>query len=399
MACTSAAVLLLAGCSRAPVRLISPTSSVTPSPEPSATATQTLTPIPPTPALTLAPVPLTTLSDLVFIDSTHGWVLGAACDSQGNCPLALRKSVDGGKTWSVLAAPQGMLGAADPGVPGARHLAFGSLQDGWAFGPSLFSTHDGGDSWTLDPVSAEVIALAGGGEDVWAVARSCSAAGACGLQLLSSSIGGGAWTPLPTQPPFAGDQAVLQRYGAADSWLLSWSAMAPTSGQLAVTHDNGSTWHLLADPTTARMCTVKLLAAADASHLWLLCGGEGATIMMDKALFGSSDGGASWSLMAAATPPGNPGKNNLSLTGHVADLAAPGPQRVFIGLGRSTLIASTDGGHTWKPSIALDPQLAGDVGVERVVFVDPDHGWALSDPATLYRTEDAGVHWEVIPVQ
>jgi photosystem II stability/assembly factor-like uncharacterized protein len=363
------------------------------------TATLTLTPIPVTPTLTETPVPLTTLSDLAFIDPTHGWALGAACDSQGNCPLALRKSVDGGRTWSVLLAPHGALEAAEPGAPAARRLTFASLRDGWAYSPSLFSTHDGGSSWSLDPVSAEILAVESGGDNVWAVARSCTSAGACALQLLSSPLGGGPWTPLPTQPPFAGDQAVLQRYGATDGWLLSWSGMAPTSGQLAVTHDNGSTWHLLPDPTTARMCTAKLLAVADASRLWLLCGGEGATIMMDKALFGSSDGGASWSMLADATPPGNPGKNNLSLTGHVADLAAPDPQHVFIGLGRSTLIASIDGGHTWKPSIPLDPQLAGDVGVERVVFIDREHGWALSGPDTLYRTEDAGVHWEVVPVE
>lgn len=395
MAATSAALVLLAGCSRATVPLIPPTAPATPSPAPSASPTQILTATPSTP--TPSPSPLNTLADVAFVDPMHGWALGAACDPQGDCPLALRKSVDGGKSWAV-AAPPTTLGTGGPGQPGARRLSFGTLHDGWAYDPSLYSTHDGGETWALEAVPGDVIAIQAAGGSVWAVVRDCPPNGACTLQILSSQTGGRAWSPLPVQPPIAGEQAILTRMGSEAAWLLSWSARAPMSGQLAVTHDNGSSWQPLTDPTTARMCTLKLLAA-DTSRLWLLCGGEGATIMMDKALFGSSDGGASWSLVADAAPPGNPGKNNLPLSGHVADLAAPGSQRVYIGLARSTLISSSDEGLTWKASIPLDPQLAGDVGVERVVFVDPDHGWALSGPDTLYRTEDAGAHWQAIPIE
>lgn len=392
-----AALAFLAGCSRAPVPLMAPAASSTPATLSPAPGTETPTLIPPSPTATA--FPLNTLSDLAFVDPLHGWVLGAACDSQGDCPLGVRKSVDGGKTWTAAAAPQASLGIGGPGLPGVRHLAFGSLQDGWAYDTSLFSTHDGGETWAITAMPGDVIALQVAGDSVWAIAQVCQSSGSCTLQLLSSPIDGGGWAPLPAQPPVAGDQAILVHGESGAAWVLSWSAMAPTSGQLAATHDGGATWQVLTDPTTARMCTVKLLAASDVSHLWLLCGGEGATIMMEKALFGSTDGGAHWSLIADATPPGDGGKNNLSLSGHVADLAVAGTDQVFIGLDRSTLITSSDGGLTWKASIPLDPQMAGDVGVDRVVFADADHGWALSGPTTMYRTEDAGVHWQAIPIE
>lgn len=391
-----AVALVLAACSRTLVPL--PTSTVAIAPIASLTPTPTETAAP-APTVTPQVGPVNAPADLAFVDPLHGWLLGAACDPQGDCPLAMRKSVDGGRSWTVAAAPAGILGGGDPSALGARRLTFASLRDGWAYDPSLFATHDAGKTWKLVGLPGEVISVKVGADNAWAVARICSAAGNCSIQVYSSPAGQDSWTPLAPQPPIAGEEVILLRQGPMNAWLLTWSAMAPTSGELASTHDGGATWQTLTDPTSVRMCSIKVLAAADALHPWLLCGGEGATIMMDKALFASADGGAHWTVIAEAVPPGSTGSNNLPLTGHVADLAVPGPLEAFIALGRSTLLGSVDGGKTWSDSIPLEPDLEGDVGVERVLFVDLQHGWALSGSSTLFRTEDGGQHWTSILIR
>jgi photosystem II stability/assembly factor-like uncharacterized protein len=156
--------------------------------------------------------------------------------------------------------------------------------------------------------------------------------------------------------------------------------------RLVATAD-GSTWTDVTVPCAADVGLVARLAAVDAGHLWLACGGDLATIQQGKAVYSTSDGGANWS---AAADPG--------LSGHLAGLGSPSASRAFLGLSRWSLLGTADTGASWADAVPVDQVCESGFGVVR--FVDPDHGWAAAgNPAcsvgTVWRTTDGGSTWQV----
>src|SRR5579875_2924095 len=108
---------------------------------------------------------------VTFVSSSLGWALGRTSCPGGTC-LALRKTVDGGGTWSALPLPPAVLAAADKTSGGVPHVGaglqvrFANASQGWIFGalPStnqfnaemkavVWSTHNGGTSWQADSAS------------------------------------------------------------------------------------------------------------------------------------------------------------------------------------------------------------------------------------------------------
>ena len=79
--------------------------------------------------------------DLSFVDRRDGYALGGffGTDAQPIEPpvMALMRTKNGGRRWTTVGAPPRPV----------EHLAFTSLRLGWAFGPKLFVTRDGGASW------------------------------------------------------------------------------------------------------------------------------------------------------------------------------------------------------------------------------------------------------------
>ena len=87
-------------------------------------------------------------NSVTFISLEMGWALGAApCPSSGTC-LALRRTLNAGRTWTAVAAPPTLFSPADSEGRGVSQIRFADPLDGWAFGPDLWSTHDGGAHWT-----------------------------------------------------------------------------------------------------------------------------------------------------------------------------------------------------------------------------------------------------------
>ena len=81
-----------------------------------------------------------------FISANTGWTLGAACKGSA-CPIALMHTTDGGHSWTQVSAPVASfpVNGASRGVSGVR---FADANNGFVFGPELWSTHDGGASWS-----------------------------------------------------------------------------------------------------------------------------------------------------------------------------------------------------------------------------------------------------------
>src|SRR5258708_11399036 len=99
-----------------------------------------------------------------FIWASAGWVRAVPPCAGYVRPcqtLLLRKTTDGGRTWVAVPAPP----APDQGRPGAvSQILFISSRDGWAWGPGLWQTRDGGARWRRGSIGGGPgPRLAGGG--------------------------------------------------------------------------------------------------------------------------------------------------------------------------------------------------------------------------------------------
>jgi len=111
------------------------------------------------------------------------------------------------------------------------------------------------------------------------------------------------------------------------------------------------------------------------------------------ALYHTSNGGATWTVLPASGIPTG-GVYFLDALHGWIDSGSPAT-----GLGSDVLYATTDGGKSWKLVGAL-PQSAPmswvyGVGMYRVTFADPMRGWYLGN-GVLFTTIDAGKSWQPV---
>ncbi|HEX2823971.1 MAG TPA: hypothetical protein VHO07_27980, partial [Streptosporangiaceae bacterium] len=146
-------------------------------------------------------------TSVTFVGTDTGWVIGQA-GTAGHCATSVCTSVartnDAGKTWTGVPAP---LAGPPDGATGVSQIRFLNTEDGWAFGPGLFATTDGGQDWTgVGTGGLRVTDLETVGNRVFALFASCAGggsafAGACTAFTLYSasaaaSSAAGDWAPV-----------------------------------------------------------------------------------------------------------------------------------------------------------------------------------------------------------
>jgi hypothetical protein len=129
-------------------------------------------------------------------------------------------------------------GAPDGGT-GVSQLRFLNLSDGWAFGPALYTTADGGRSWTAEPAfGRRVTALEAAGDRAFAVLASCQGSGAsyaadCStFSLYSSAAGTAGLTPVSLNIPASVSAGALGTAGvpASAGLVIKGDAADPEAG-------------------------------------------------------------------------------------------------------------------------------------------------------------------------
>ena len=145
--------------------------------------------------------------------------------------------------------------------------------------------------------------------------------------------------------------------------------------------DGGATWRRQPIPACASLSDVVF---ADARHGWAL-GGEGPDY--ESVVLVTDDGGAHW--RRQSTPPGR----------RLSGIACVDRRHLWISAGRSnadpqratasSVLATTDGGDTWKQQYAAPSGSLTDV-----CFVDRDHGWAVGIHGAILSTIDGGANWQ-----
>ncbi|GEM_PF-443076 len=330
-----------------------------------------------------------------FVSSDVGFVLGTAPCAHGPC-TALVATYDSGQSWAGLPAPKVPLQELEPASPSAvGQVTFASPADGWAWGPGLWYTADGGETWGRPSLAvpapgaaADVLSLQAAGGYAYALVTSWAGRyGPASVLLERSPLGSGQWSPLSSM---SGRLGPMAWYGSA-GWVVKAPAH-PGQGpeQIWRTADAGATWARLPDPCyqPAQGIDVAGLAAVSASHLFELCAGNPGAGSEAKELLASADGGATAHLVG-----------KLPLGGLVAGVAAQGSQDVLVAAssGAGFLYSSTDGGRSWRTSM-LDDGGAGlsDLSYpayDLAVVVDGRPGEQEAFPDRVLVTNSGGYSW------
>jgi len=306
--------------------------------------------------------------DISFVDGRNGFLLGGFTSA----PItAVLRTSDGGRHWNTMAStPQP-----------ETHIAFSTPRLGWAFGPDLYVTDDGGQTWEQQRAGGPPVAVAAEGRSLWVVTGACRV-GPCSFRVQVSADAGDTWRTAAIPTAIWGEHAELARVGNM-GWVVGSTAAPHGKVGLLRTADGGTTWTELRDPCDHwfyyghpfKPIFESHLAPINAHQLWLRCTDEPAGGSSDGVLFTSTNAGASWHLAFVGA---------LANELHVAALS-PTSGWETDGAAGYWLVRITADGRFHHPAVT-GPAWAD------LQFVDARHGWAATG-RTVFRTIDGGDHW------
>jgi len=366
------------GTTTSPAVSATPTPGTKPTVKPTSkpTSKPTATPTPTKSGLPNATGPAPTgfqPMDFSFIGANFGWALGSDCGASP-CIAKVARTTDYGRTWHALPSLGGVKTNEENGNS-VRAIRFGNQDNGWLYGPMLYATHNGGQSWKQIVTDGEVIALEQTKGTTWMVISSCQAGG-CKLSL---------WTAPSTSDNFQFRSVIpgtdanektyqLVRAGASYGWLSGWGN---GDSQILRTTDGGKTWKEIANPCKTQGNFHQRLSRYDTQNLWLVCGTDAGADTQVSNVYHSTDAGSHWGSK-------NTGPKNAAVT----DLQAFGATQVGLLSTTEGVMRTTDGGITWKRVV---PPI-GDFGTGKLETIDFTNGWALGF-GTIYYTRDRGRTW------
>lgn len=355
-----------------------------------------------------APVPANFQpTSVTFIGPTIGAVIGQA-GTLGHCATryctSLAGTSDYGSAWYGVSAP---LAGAPDGSSGVGQVRFLNTSYGWAFGPQLYATKDGGATWTRERTYGKrVTDLETAGDRAFALFATCTGSGAAyaanctAFSLYTSMAGSGRWQPVPgatanlqpSQHGAGGASASLVLTGGAANgrgYLLSPSG-ALLSGPLT-----GGAWSVVSQqqqclpgsPGPNGQPTGALLAA-DSAALLLVCTSatDTTTGAQTKSAIESSDNGKTWSAAQSVDASG------------VATSAAIQGSGVVVLATDTGLYLSRNAGGAWQ-LVQAGPHgaAANEGGFSYVGMTSASEGVALPADAGLHEvfiTTDGGRTWQ-----
>ncbi len=303
------------------------------------------------------------LTSLDFVDAQHGWITGVKNASQGS-QVVVYRTRDGGRTWQsapvtpLLPEPspaQGSFVAAEDHFWDALHgrVVVGRVvpNDGEMAGCQWYATDDGGVTWSG-----------------------------------------------PTSGPCIGLSPMVRWTTDAIGYFVPTDA--PTS--VSVTQDGGRTWRTAPLPgLSVGTILPELLVVDGIGHLSLVTSVSPSDGPAPQLVFGSSDGGVTWSKEFDMTlPAGFDTVDSVSALGPqhwiVVVEVAPGPPMTGTPqaqYGYARFAETVDGGRTWS---LMDG--GGVQGAGGSLWWDDRRGMtAAGDPTKILVTDDGGRTWHQVP--
>jgi photosystem II stability/assembly factor-like uncharacterized protein len=361
-----------------------------------------------------APVPANfTPSSVTWDSATTGWVIGPA-GTPGRCDnsdpyicTSIARTDDTGQTWQGLHAPDTSGPSGPDGVGGLRFL---NGTYGWAFGPQLWATTDGGESWQRENTGGLAVTdLETVNGRAYALFGSCEAPTPTGIMdadctaytLMTTTAGSDAWTAVsgvPTGLSPGGGQtgsAVIELTGTAgylvapDGALYSgpvdggaWRRVATLPCEPGPAANDGLPEQLMLAPAG--------YTSSGGTRLGIVCAqpvppaGESIDVWM------SVDGGATWA---------RTGPSGVSGLGDPASLTATSAGALILATSNGIYTLPL-GAAAWQAASLSDPS-GKTYGFSYVGMTNALQGVALGgNPAlhAIWLTTDGGQSWSVVPV-
>ena len=321
-----------------------------------------------------------------FVSARTGFVLGTRRCSILPCKALLRRTVNGGKTWTSVPAPAVSLVPpfTAPPLSNVSTARFSSASDGWLFNPGLWATTDGGRHWHRVALPGEVIAVAASDGVVFAATEPVNG-GLGQAKLYRSRVGTSRWTRVAGVAP-------------ADALTVSghsvWAGVAPT---MSASTDSGRHWSTLPFRCPPDAPDATAVAAASPANVALACTNPSSPQpgVSHKDVFTSANGGRTFHLAGHPAQPGN--------TGLIAmPLGRPQVITLTATSGASYLYRSADSGRTWRMATYFD----GGLGFRDLAYASATTGYLIhfgGSPAIAYgkglmKTVNAGATWRTIPI-
>lgn len=335
-------------------------------------------------------------TSVTFVGPSIGAAIGQArtgCGTRSCTAVAGTSSY--GTSWFAVGAPD----AGPAGVTSAvSQIRFLDLSNGWAYGPGLWATHDGGATWQqiTGLPAGRVIDLSTVGSRVFAVLAACAPTSApvndavtcTSFELISAAADSNRWAPVPGA---AAQLPVLP--GGLQLTTVSGYLLA--QGHLFTGPVTGGAWHQVpVSPSAGPPCLgsgagqqagrhLPVLIAPTAGELFLACGA--APSGGQPALYGSPDAGQTWTALGP-----------MAVQGFISSLAATPDGTLVLATSAGIFYsAATTGYRTWRQA-SVPVQVAG-AGFTFVGMTTNALGVAVpADPALheLLVTRDGGASWQ-----
>jgi photosystem II stability/assembly factor-like uncharacterized protein len=255
-------------------------------------------------------------------------------------------------------------------------LRFASPLDGYAFGPELWQTADGGATWANVLIPGQVTELEAADGEAYALITDAGSANSTSNELLTAPVGSHQWRQVSTPTPLG--------YGA--QFALSGPNLYVLGGNgdlvLLYSTDKGAQFSQRVDPCTAGLGGSVTAAADGTSTLWAAC----PTGMMAEAML-STDGGVTWRVATATGA--FPNSLTLAAASSSVALASPAPETLS-----GALVRTTNGGSTYAAVLSgSSPSSVSWVG-----FSDPSRAYALL-AGSLFESSDGGSTWRSVALK
>jgi hypothetical protein len=331
-----------------------------------------------------------------FVSPAHGFLLGVTlrgCTAVTASKIVLRGTADGGLHWTALPAPPAPWGGVAPDgtgrIPadGVSSVLFADPRDGWAYGPGLWATHDGGVTWHRVITAGRAVQgmTATDGQAI-ASLESCDPADAScdGPQswvVTTTPAGRDAWRPVPGES--AGAVLAAQ---AGTGYAVSPGTGQPGTDVSMITGpaDGSAPW--VSRPLPCQQGAIALTAVS-ATRLLLACALLGAHPATTN-LYASPDAGRHWQRFAVLGL-----YDGASLIGHAPD------GTVLVAGIYDGIKLSRDGGRTWARPAAVDDSLPVQAGGPFTAsLLTSQDGYAIRWLGPLWITRDGGRTWTQVPV-
>jgi photosystem II stability/assembly factor-like uncharacterized protein len=377
-------------------------------PASTATASSSAVPMSPGPAVGGYLPPDFQPYSVTWDSPSTGWVIGPA-GTPGHCAnsdpsvcTSVARTGDGGQTWHGLPAPDTGSPDGPSGVSGIRFL---DGTNGWAFGPELWATHDGGRTWTKIPTDGQrVTDLETAGNRAYALFARCGGAnvssfanGCTSYTLMTATMDSDQWTPVGaatsglTDPaaPAAGTAGVIALYGTTGYLVAPDGTLY--SGSLGATWQKAGTMPCKPGaPQANGLPGQALIALTSTTRLATFCDGDPAAAA--PTVYTSADSGATWTPTAGDW-------TGVVNQGQPTSIAATSSGTLVLATDQGIYLLPEAAAH-WQAASAADSQMPPR-GFSYLGMTTSKQGVALPADTSrheIWMTTDGGETWQARPI-